>query len=651
MIVRTTCARDCPDSCFMDARVEDGRLVSVSGGSDNPVTAGFVCPRGVSDPERVYSAERILHPLVRKGQKPGRGLMRISWDEALDIIATRLRRVLAERGPGGVLLLDYSGNTGLLSTQLSLRPWNALGATRTDYSVCSSSGHAALGLHYGLSYGMQPEGLLGMGVVVFWGFNPRVSSPHQWALALRARRERGAMIVVVDVRRSESAKAADLWLAPRQGSDVALAYGVARSLILRGEVDRAFLERWTSGFDDYAEEARRWTPDRVQESTGIPGESVEALAEALAARKPAALMIGIGLQKCAEGAESVRAVSLLPALLGEHRGFYYTNSQGRYIDYSRLTGAALSDRKPNVVSQVAVGERLEAGEFGFVYVQGMNPALTLPAIGAVRRGLSRDDVFMVVHDTHLTETSEYADVVLPAPTFLERRDVVVSDSHPYIQVSEKAVDPLGESWDEVRVSREIARRIGLSETWMFEDPWSALGAALEDVFADGGYDDLLGGRTLTLRSRPRDEYQTPSGRIEFYSSLAEREGHSPLPRQMPVSLHPGEFVMLSSAVAGYTHSQFRDVHGPIPCVAWMNPSDAASLGLRDGEDATLHNSGGGLSVRVSVTDGVPAGVLWTPRPLTDGSGRPQNALVPPGTQGIGCGPFFNSTRVCVRKGT
>ena len=650
MIVKTTCARDCPDSCFMDARVEDGRLVSVSGGSENPVTAGFVCQRGASDPKRVYSPERVLHPLVREAPKPGRGLRRASWEEALDVVATRLRRVLMEQGPGGVLLLDHSGNTGLLASQLSLRPWNALSATRTDYAVCSASGHAALRLHYGLSYGTQPEELLGGGVIVFWGFNPRISSAHQWALALRARRERGTMIVVVDTRRSESAEAADLWLAPRQGSDVALAYGLARSLIIGEKVDRAFLDRWTMGFDAYSEEAKRWTPGRVEEVTGVPQESVEALADALAARKPAAFMIGIGLQKCAEGVESVRAVSLLPALLGEHRGFYYTNSRGRYIDFGYLTGEALADRKPGVVSQVAVGRRLEAGEFGLVYVQGMNPALTLPGLGAVRAGLSRGDVFVVVHDTHLTETAEYADVLLPAPTFLEKRDIVVSDSHPYVRLSERAVGSLGEGRDEVRVGREIARRIGLAEPWVFEEPWAALGTALGGAFADGSYDDLLSGRTLTLRRRPSDEYQTPSGRIEFYSMLAEREGHSPLPRQSPVSLDPGEFMMLNSAVAGYTHSQFRDVHGPIPSVAWMNPVDAESLGLRDRDDAILYNGGGELGVRVSVTGRVPAGTLWAPRPLTDERGRAQNALISPGTQDIGGGPLFNSTRVRVRKG-
>jgi anaerobic selenocysteine-containing dehydrogenase len=636
------CARDCPDACFLDVEVRDGVVVSVKASRENPVTAGITCPRALGDSQRLYSMDRVLNPYVRETRE-GQRFKLSTWDDALALVTRRLREALDAGGPESVLLLDYYGNTGLLSSGFSRRLWSALGATRTDGAVCSASGHVALGLHYGLSYGVEPEELLDRKIIVFWGFNAKNSSPHTWALALRAKKENDAAIVVVDPRRSESTSMTDLWLFPAPGSDVALCYGLARHLITGDHVDEGFIERHCAGYEAYAEEAMRWTPERVEAVTGVSPTGVESLGDALVEYGDPVFMMGIGLNKSLQGAESVRAVSLIPALLGQHRGFYYTNSRGRYLA-GDLEGKTLTSKPPRVVSQISIGERLKAGEFRFVYVQGMNPALTLPDSGSIKAGLTRDDVFLVVHDTHLTETCRLADVVLPAATYLEKDDIVLSDSHPYVRKACRAVEPWGRSRDEVWVMRELAHRLGVEDEWVYDDPWAEAGRTLEEAFMDGGYRDLIDGSSVRLRMRPADEYQTPSGRIEFFSTAAG-EGVSPLPAQMGLGRAPDMYVLISSSLPKYTHTQFRDVYGAPPLQVWVNPLDAERHGVEEGSEVTLLNERGRLTLTAVVTDRVPRGVLWAPRELVDDDGNPQNALTPGKAQALGGGPAFNSTRV------
>ncbi len=644
-LVKAQCARDCSDACYMDVEVVDGRIVSVTGGRDNPVTSGFVCPRGMGDPRRVYSEGRVLYPRLRDGPKPGGKLMKASWDDALGEVTRRLKKTLEEHGPESVLLLDYSGNSALVTSTFATRLWSALGATHTNHSICSRSGHEALKLHYGLSYGVDAETIPEKRSITLWGHNARVSSAHQWALVMGAK-AKGAKIAVVDPRRSESAEAADLWVSPRPGTDVALAYGVARCLIEGGYVDGQFISEWTTGYDAYREEAMKWSPSRVESTTGAAWVQVEELAQLMAEGQPGSLMMGIGFQKSTQGAEAIRAVSLLPALLGQHRGFYYTNSRSRFVDDGYLSGEKQSGGGWRTVSQTGLGSLLSRGDFRFVYVVGMNPAVTLPDAAVVREGLGRGDVYVVVHDTHVTETCEYADAVLPAPTFLEKEDVSMADCHPYTRLSNRCVGPLGESRSEVWVMREMATRLGRVEPWLFEEPREALARALRDAFVDGSPGDLFRGEDLRFRERSRGEYQTPSGKVEFYSTTA-REPITPLPRQLPVE--GGDFTLLNSALPQWTHSQFRDVYGEIPLTVWVNAGDAGRLGIVDGDAVTLSNGGGEVELRASVGDRVKPGVLWSPRPLVDHRGRAQNALTSGVPQALGGGPRYNSARVKIKR--
>lgn len=644
MIVKTMCARDCPDACWLDVHVDNNTIIKVEASNENPVTNGLTCPRAYGDPDRTTSMDRVLYPYLRKEDAPG--FNKVEWEEVLSVVTSKLKEVIAEYGRESVLLLDYAGNTGFITSGYSKRLWNALGVTMTDYAVCSASGHAAINLHYGLSYGTQPMDLESKKNIVFWGFNAKISSPHQWALATRARSKNDTEIIAIDARESDTAAVANLWLCPKPGTDVALAYGIANHIISNDLVDQDFIKKYTTGYEEYREVALKWTPDRVEKVTGIPWEGLEELCSMLI-EGPTVFMIGLGLNKSLTGAESCRAVSLLPALLGQHRGFYYTNSRGRYLPVD-TSGSSLTSKKPNVVSMINLGQRLAAGEFKFVYVFGMNPVLTLPDSTNVVAGLKRDDVFLVVHDSHITETADVANIVLPATTYLEKDDLFISDCHPFVRLGKKTIEPLAESLDEHVLMKIMATGLEVEEKWVYADPWSDLENSLKDSFTDGSFTDILSGKSLTVKSRPMDEYQTPSGKIEFASSTIP-QGATPLPFQMEVTVSDGEFIMLNSALPNYTHTQFRDVYDDIPCKAWINPDDMDALGLNPEQHVTLYNESGELEVDPIITRKVPEGVIWCPRELKDSKGNIQNSLADGTPQLIGGGPMFNTIRVRIKQ--
>jgi anaerobic selenocysteine-containing dehydrogenase len=312
---------------LLTVTVDNNQIISIRGNSENPITQGFTCARGAKDRDRVYSPTRILHPHVRKNSQADSEFSKATWDEALTRISSALQNTLDCDGADAVLHLEYAGNMGLLTWSFPQRFWNALGAAKTDNSICSKSGHDAIALHYGFSYGIQPEELLTMKMIIYWGFNAKISSPHLWALSLEARRKENAIIVVVDPRHSQTAQAADLWIQPQPGSDVALAYGIARYLIKQKYVNQDFLQKWTYGYDSFKQETMKWTPEKIEKLTHIQWTTITELGEQYWKNHPHATMIGLGLQKSTHGAESVRAVSLIPALLGVHRGFYFSNSK------------------------------------------------------------------------------------------------------------------------------------------------------------------------------------------------------------------------------------------------------------------------------------------------------------------------------------
>ncbi len=643
-IIKTVCPRDCYDTCFMKVTVEKDRVIKITGDDSNPITANFLCPRGNRDIDRVYSKMRILYPHIRHS-KPGGALEEISWDDALTIVSSKIKEVIGEYGPEAILRLDYSGNMGLLSNVYSRRLWVQLGVTETDYTICSASGHAAIKLHYGSSYGMYPDEIPGTKLTVFWGVNASVSAMHIWRLAVK-NREEGGIIASIDPIITSTMKKSDFYLKPKPGSDVTLAYGIMKALVEEGYHDEDFIQRYTYGFERLKERLDELSQGYIEETTGVEWNDIKEMARLYGENKPSLTFIGFGVQKSIYGGEAVRAISLIPALLGLHRGFYYSNSGAWIFDEEYLTGEKFVSRKPSVVNQVSLGRLLEEGRFKLVFIYNTNPAQTLPNSSAVRRGLSRDDVFVVLHDTHWTETAEYSDLILPAATYLEKEDVVFSYSHRYTMFSEKAISPLGESKSEVWLMQQIAKRIEAAD-WVLEDPWEALKKALENTFVHCTFEDLYKGEVCMLKTKPRTDYPTPTGKIEFYSLTAEHNGIHPLPFQYPVE--EKKFILITSSLPQYTHTQFQDVYGGIPPIIWINPVDAAEKEIMSGDLVKVFNEKGAVVLKAIVTDEVGRRVLWSPKLCNDLFGRPINTITSDEPQKIGRGSSFNSTKVDIEK--
>lgn len=640
--VKTVCPRDCYDTCFMTVSIRDGELIRTMGDKNNPVTQGVLCPRGYRDIERVYSDERVLHPHRRFKD----GFERISWDDALTILVEKLQDTLNTYGAESCLHVCCIGNQGFFSSYLPQRLFYALGFTQTDKSICSKSGHDALSLHYGLTYGVDPDELVDMKLTVYWGFNAAVSASHLFRLSVKSQKK-GGIIVSIDPRKNETAQAADFWIHAKPGGDVTLAYGILKYLIENNMIDTNFIKKYTYGFDMLKKEVSSWSINVIEEYTGLPWDTIVNLAHLYDNHKKNVTMIGIGMQKSLCGAESVRAISFIPTVLGLHRGFYYSNWQKFNVDLPYVTGEELTDKKIRIVSQVALGRLLKEGEFKFVYIHNMNPAATLPNQKAVKKGLQREDIFVLVHDTHWSETAHCADLVLPAPTFLEKEDIVVPYSHKYVRKSNRVIKPLGESKSELWITTHVAHQLQCKEEWLYEDCWEVVGKAFQNAFENGDISDLKEGKMVKLKMRPKNEYQTSTGKIELYSTKAEELGITPLPRQYPVP--ENGFIFLNSAVKKYTHTQFQDVYGVIPPIVFINLEDARKYSINDTDIVKLYNELGSIKLKAVISVSVPQGVLWAPRQGKDIEGVPQNSIVPDIIQKIGGGPVFNSTLVKVRK--
>ncbi|MBI9046722.1 MAG: molybdopterin-dependent oxidoreductase [Anaerolineaceae bacterium] len=641
----TVCARDCYDTCSLIVDFDaNGNPQTIKGDPQHPYTRGFSCPRGIKDLERMRTG-RVEKPYMQNNGV----LEAISWDSALHSVSEKLKETIKNHGAQAALYLTYAGNTGYLSQLYPQRLWNALGATQSDMALCSASGHKALGLHYGQSYGVHPEDLENMQMIIFWGFNAVVSSPHLWALASNARKKNAAKIIVIDARKSETAKQADLWIQPRPGSDVALAYGIMQQLIRKKQVDQAFISKWTTGFDALKKKATQWTPEKVYQVSGVSPHDLETLSNFYASLQPSATMIGIGLQKSDNGANQVRAVSMIPALLGLPRGFFYSNSGASNINHDIITGCSYLQKPRHIVEQVALSGAIQKGKYKFIYVSGMNPAVTLPNQPALRDGLRRSDVFVVVHETHHTKTTQFADIILPAATYLEKKDLVEPWSHNFIRISPQVVEPLTDSKTEVEVMQTIAKKLGRTESWLFTNPWEAVKKALENAIEENTYTQLEEGARLPLKRKPDLQYQTQSGKIEFFSSAAEQAGFSPLPQQIFLKQESDEFIYLTSASPTYTHSQFQSIYGLIPAVVHINFEDAQNLNIQQDQEIILYNETGEIKVKTSLSNDLPCGVLWSIHHFEGLIGKPLNQIMVDEPQEIGKGPRFNSTKVKIRN--
>ncbi len=682
-VVRAACPHDCPDTCAMKITVENGIAVKVEGAKNHPFTAGTLCTKVARYLERTYSKDRVLFPKKRVGPK-GRGeFERISWDEALDTIAEKFREIEAE-DPQGILPYDYAGTMGYVQWHsMGRRFFNRLGASRLDRTICSSAGKAGMLITLGGSFGMDPERFDEAKLILIWGSNPLVSNLHLWSRVQEAKR-RGAKLVAIDPYRSLSAEKCHEHLALLPGTDAALALGIMQVIIGEGRHDADYVERYTIGFEALARRVKEYPPGKVAEITGLPAEKIVSLAREYAATRPAAIRLNYGLQRHAGGGMAVRNILCLPALTGAWRdpaggavlstgGFFGMNdARLERPDLLKLSSCP----NPRTINMVAIGDALLEAKppIRALYVYNSNPVAVAPDSAKVVKGFSREDLFTVVHEQFLTDTCDYADIVLPATTQLEHYDVHTAYGHLYVVANSPAIAPLGESLPNSEAFRRLAARMGFEEE-CFRDPDEDIcRQALEssDPRMRGIEWDSLkekGWQRLNVPERfapfAQGNFGTPSGKCEFYSETAKSLGMDPLPTYIP----PRESAQSNPALAGkyplaiisppnrhFLNSSFANMPFAIaeakePSLD-IHPSDAAARGIEDGDAVRIFNDRGSLTARARVSDKAREGVVvalsvWWRKLTADR--RNANELTSQALTDIGKGATFYDCLVDVAR--
>jgi anaerobic selenocysteine-containing dehydrogenase len=633
MLVRAACPHDCPDTCGMLVTVEDGVAVKIQGDPSMPFTQGTLCTKVAYYLERTYAPERLLHPLRRTGPKGSGRFERISWAEALDEIAARLKALAAE-DPQTILPLSYAGTMGMVQySSMDRRFFHRLGASLLDRTLCSSAGKAGIKVTLGGSVGMDPERFDEARLILLWGANPVVSNLHLWSRVQEAKR-RGAKVVAIDPYRSLSAEKCSQHVALLPGTDGALALALMHVLIAEGLLDRDYIARHTLGFDALAERVKQYTPQWAAQVCGLDAQEVVQLARDYGSLRPAAIRLNYGMQRHAGGGIAARTIACLPALTGAWRdvagGIVLTTADFYGFDHAALERPdLLAGRKPRVINHAQLGEALTAAEppVKAVIVYNNNPVAVCPESEKVLAGFRREDLFCVVMDSFLTDTADYADLVLPATTQLEHYDVHKSYGHLYAVANNPAIAPVGESLPNSEVFRRLAARMGFDEPCFRDSDEDLCRTALAsqaprmqgidwEGMKKSGWQRL----NVPARYAPFAEggFPTPSGKCEFYSAALEKQGLDPLPfYNPPAERASGDaLAFLSPPARNFLNSsfahlkRFRDLEGE-PRLE-MHATDAAARGIRDGDLVRVHNARGSLRLRARVNDRPRPGVVVAP---------------------------------------
>ncbi len=644
LYVFSTCPRDCYDTCSMVTRVKNGRLHGSEPNSKHPFTGDLLCPKGRNLAPYVYSKSRLLFPMRRTGKKGSGEFEKVTWNDALKEISQKIGEVSASDGPGAILQYDYAGTMGLVQRYFPSRFFNAIGASRISHTICSRAGDKALQVVYGSSLGMLPEEIEKCRLIVVWGMNPAWSSVHGFEILKRAAK-RGAKIYVVDPVKTATAEIGT-HLQIRPATDGALALGIMNHLIQNRLCNEIFLEQNTVGFDRLAGVTSKYDMNTISRTTGLATRQIEDFIGDYVSQRPNCIMMGYGMQRQRNGGEMVRAISMLPALIGENRGFFYSTDLGDF-DMGYLEGTALRTRRLTTYNMVDLGRTLQAGRIKMMFVYNSNPLATLPNQSLVRKGFARDDMYTVVHDLFQTDTADYADMVLPATSFFEHYDINTSYFHNYLSLNEKAIEPLGEAKSNSDTFRALASAMKLTQRELFEeDEKVARTLVSKSKSVEGKFDDLTKKGFLRLKVPNRKLYPTPSKKIEIYSAAAESEGLGGLPSHVPVSSNL-PYMLLTPVHKLLVRSQYHSRWQDIQPVVYANPEDAKSEGVDDGSMVTLSNELGDWDVRCEVSEAVPRGVLVThsalwPK-LCDGSSA--NFLTTDFVQRYGQNSGYNSTFV------
>ncbi len=662
--VRTACPLDCPDACALQVEVTGDGSFTVDAqppGVGHTLTDGFICGKVRRIARHVDCPERLQEPLRRVGPKgPGARFERISWDAALDAIAERWRGLAG--GPEALLPVCYGGSNGLLTQDAAdAILFRRFGAARLLRTVCAAATGAAAAALYGRMPGGTLPDVVHAKLIVIWGCNPSASGIHLVPIVQEAVK-RGARLVVIDPRRTPLARSADLHLAPRPGTDLPLALAVIAELFASGHADLEFLGAKTTGWEQLRAAAAAWSIERAAEISGVPAEDIRRFAELYGTTRPAVVRMGWGQERNRNGGFASAAILALPAVAGHFGvpGSGYLASSSRTFQGEVGDAAPDVERARRVVNMNQLGAELVAPEDSAIealYVYNCNPLATLPDQERVRRGLLRDDLFTVVHEAVHTDTCDYADLVLPATTFLEHEDLHMAYGAVALQAVKPAIPRRGSSRTNHEVAVALLERLGLGQTGedlSMEALRARILAARPDPAVDAQRLEDVGRLAPTIGERPvafRDMRPlTSDGMVHLWPDEFEGlEGLEPYQYRELGGELPGALALISPAVAGTVSSTFAQL-SKRPARLGLHPDDAAERGLVAGQEVRVHNELGEVLVELELDADLRPGVaclvkgLWARHTA---NGATSNALCPDTLTDIGGGACFNDARVRV----
>src|SRR5436305_8180997 len=585
-IVKAACPHDCPDACGVLITVQYGRATRIQGDPEHPVTRGFLCAKVAKYLDRVYSPERVMYPMkriapkgpaaeLRSAGQPGAAVpahgndiwQRISWDEALDTIASRFRSISDEFGSEAILPYSYGGTLGTLNGgSMDRRFFHRLGASQLDRTICSAAGEAGVISVFGVKLGTEPEQFARSKYIIAWASNIHANNVHLWPFIVEAQRN-GAKLVVIDPYRTRTAECADWYLPINPGTDAALALGMMHVIIGENLQDADYVSKYTVGFEQLREKVKEYPPERVAQWTGISADDIRKLAREYAMTRPAVIRLNYGVQRSERGGMATRTITMLPCVIGSWKevggGLQMSLSGAVEIGKTALKRPDLMHgalgREARTINMVELGRVLNTFNdppVKALFVYNSNPAAVCPRHVEVVRGLLRTDLFTVVHEQFFTDTTDYADIVLPATTFFEHKDLQKAYGHYYFQVSNQAIEPLGECRSNVELFRGLAERMGFEEDCFCEsvDEMIDLALDLKNPWMEGLSRERLEAGAVRLNFRAEDlelrsseaavptssssfrpflpfargGFRTASGKAELYNEALKGQGLDPV---------------------------------------------------------------------------------------------------------------------------
>lgn len=663
----------------MLVQVEDGRATKLMGDPDHPVTRGFLCAKVTQYLEREYHPQRLLYPQRRVGPKGEGRFERISWNDAIAEIAQGLHAAASEFGSESVLPYSYAGTMGLLNgSSMDRRFFHRLGASRLDRTICSSTGTAALNLTLGQRTGTEPEQFAHSRCIVAWGASVLNTNVHLWPFIVEARRA-GAKLYVIDPLPTKTAKLADAHLAINPGSDAALALGMMHILFRDGLEDRDYLQRHCEGWERLEEDVRAYTPAQVSAWTGLSVKQIEEIAHDYATCRPSIIRMNYGIQRNERGALAAHAVSLLPAVIGSWKevggGFQLSTSSGFPLNRAALELPGLQTQSPlgreaRLLNMAELGkiltDTLDEGPLAppakALVVYNSNPGAIAPNQNRVHAGLRREDLFTVVLEQFQTDTARFADILLPATTFLEHTDLYAAYGHYYLQLARPALPPPGECRPNVDVFRDLASAMGFADP-CFQDSDDELirqaidsghpfldGISLERLETESSIRVAVSREGAPYLPHAQGMFGTPSGRCEFhperlkYTPPAEsRHGDRSKVQPYPLELISAKMERGLNSTFGY-----RDDLNSACGVASFNPGDATARRIADGSPVRVFNRRGSVRLTARLDAALKAGVVSIPSvgwPSGAADGNGVNVLTNDALSDLGGGPVFYSCLV------